>query len=129
MGDVSRFEEEEARLSSMHNLLNLAGFSQDVYIDWAEDVFDLLRRLAGSVRLMDGAGPQLLLDIFNDMSASMAIITYFKVSRACRPREPPLTVPAAGERLGAVARRRVQALRPHGRRQDVLHHQHRGRPV
>ncbi|KAF2867845.1 peptidase C65 Otubain-domain-containing protein [Massariosphaeria phaeospora] len=79
IGDVNRLEDEEVRLSSMHNLLNLAGFSQHVYIDWVEEAFDLLRKLANSLRAMDGSGPDILLQTFNDMSTAMAIITYFKL--------------------------------------------------
>ncbi|KAF2440642.1 cysteine proteinase [Karstenula rhodostoma CBS 690.94] len=77
VGDVAKFDVEEARLISMNNLLNLAGFSEDVYIDFAEEAYDLLRKLGGSLQL--GNGPSLLLEAFNDMGVSMAIITYVKL--------------------------------------------------
>jgi hypothetical protein len=80
LADVAKFDEEEARLSSMHNLLNNAGFPHDVYIDWAEDVFDLLRELAMSLQNDDGRAADLLLQKFNDVGASLSIMTYFKVS-------------------------------------------------
>ncbi|KAF2785623.1 cysteine proteinase [Melanomma pulvis-pyrius CBS 109.77] len=79
VGDVNKFEDEEVRLASMHNLLNIAGFQPDVYIDWVDEAFDLLRKLAASVQVMDGAAPGILLDTFNDLGISLAIITYFKL--------------------------------------------------
>ena len=77
VGDVAKFDVEEARLISMSNLLNLAGFPEDVYIDFAEEAYDLLRKLGGSLQV--GNGASLLLEAFNDMGVSMAIITYVKV--------------------------------------------------
>ena len=85
MGDAHQCDGEIGRLDSMGNLLDLAGYSRDVYIDFAEEAFDLLRKLAVSLRDMDGAAPSILLQTFNDMSTSMAIITYFKV----RMHSPP----------------------------------------
>jgi len=64
----------------MHNLLNNAGFPHDVYIDWAEEVFDLLRELAQSLRNDDGRAADTLLHKFNDVNTSLSIMTYFKVS-------------------------------------------------
>lgn len=83
VGDFNKFEEEEVRLSSMHNLLNLAGFQPDVYIDWADEAFELLHKLAASIQNMDGAAPDILLEAFNDVGLSLAIITYFKVGLRC----------------------------------------------
>lgn len=77
IGDVAKFDVEEARLVSMSNLLNLAGFSEDVYIDFADEAYDLLRKLGASLQV--GNGSTLLLEAFNDMSVSMGIITYVKV--------------------------------------------------
>ena len=79
VNDVHKFEEEEARLRSMNNLLNMVGFQEHVYIDFVDECFDLLRKLAESLRQMDDTGPDTLLQSFNDMSVSMAVITYFKV--------------------------------------------------
>lgn len=86
MGDVAKFEVEEARLISMNNLLNLAGHPEDLYIDFAEEAYDLLRKLAASLQV--GNGPGLLLEAFNDYSVSMAIITYVKVRNhsTCKPQ-------------------------------------------
>jgi ubiquitin thioesterase protein OTUB1 len=48
-----------------------------LYIDFADEAYELLRKLAGSLQVGNGAG--LLLEAFNDYSVSMAIITYVKV--------------------------------------------------
>ena len=80
VANVTKFEDEEARLNSLGNLLDHIGFSHDIWIDFAEDAFELLRKLATSVRDMDGAAADILLQTFNDMSKSMAIITYVKVT-------------------------------------------------
>ncbi|KAL5431918.1 hypothetical protein PMIN07_012536 [Paraphaeosphaeria minitans] len=77
VADVAKFDVEEARLISMNNLLNLAGFSEHVYIDFAEEAYDLLRKLGASLQV--GNGANLLLEAFNDMAVSMAIITYVKL--------------------------------------------------
>lgn len=79
VGDANKFEDEEVRLGSMHNLLNLAGFQPDMYIDWVDEAHELLRKLAISIQNMDGAAPDILLEAFNDLGVSMAIMTYFKV--------------------------------------------------
>jgi ubiquitin thioesterase protein OTUB1 len=83
MGDVNKFDDEQARLISMGNLLDHIGYSRDIWIDFAEGAFDLLRKLADSVQAMDGAAADILLQTFNDFNESMSIITYVKV-RVCR---------------------------------------------
>lgn len=65
----------------MGNLLEHTGYARDIWIDFAEEAFDLLHKLANSVEAMDGAAADILLQSFNDMSVSMAIITYFKASQ------------------------------------------------
>ena len=79
MGDVTKFQLEEVRFKSMQNLLNMAGHSPDIVSGFADEAFDLLKALGNAVNNMDGSGPGLLLQSFNDYSTSMAIITYFKV--------------------------------------------------
>ncbi|KAF2467200.1 cysteine proteinase [Lindgomyces ingoldianus] len=79
VADVNKLEDEEARLQSMHNLLNAAGFPEHVYIDFVDEAFGLLQKLSASLRAMDGAGPETLLQTFNDPSTAMAIITYLKL--------------------------------------------------
>ncbi|USP82447.1 hypothetical protein yc1106_09721 [Curvularia clavata] len=79
LGDVGKFEEEEARLNSLGNLLDHIGYSRDIWIDFAEEAFELLHKLANSLRNMDGQAADILLRTFNDMGESMAIITYVKL--------------------------------------------------
>jgi ubiquitin thioesterase protein OTUB1 len=79
VGDANKFGDEEARLNSMGNLLDHIGYSRDIWIDFADDAFELMRKLADSVQAMDGAAPDILLRTFNDMNESMSIITYVKV--------------------------------------------------
>lgn len=79
VGDVNKFAEEEARLNSLGNLLDHIGYSRDIWIDFAEEAFELLHKLANSLRNMDGQAADILLHTFNDMGESMAIITYVKV--------------------------------------------------
>lgn len=63
----------------MHNLLNLAGFSEHAYEDFADETFGLMQKVTNSLRAGNGAAPDILLQTFNDYGESMAIITYFKV--------------------------------------------------
>ncbi|KAJ4362154.1 hypothetical protein N0V95_001502 [Ascochyta clinopodiicola] len=79
VGSAERIDDEEARLNSMGNLLEHIGYSRDIWIDFADEAFELLRKLATSVHAMDGAAADILLQSFNDMGVSMAIITYFKL--------------------------------------------------
>lgn len=83
IGDPVKCEEEVARLTSMNNLLNLAGFPEHVYIDFAEETYELLNNLSKSLRT--GRAAEFLLTSFNDESVSMSIITHVKVC-ACRFR-------------------------------------------
>jgi ubiquitin thioesterase protein OTUB1 len=80
LGDGQRFADEEGRLTSMANLLDNIGYHRDIWIDFADEAYELLRKLGSSVDAMDGTGPDILLQAFNDQSTSMSIITYFKVS-------------------------------------------------
>jgi hypothetical protein len=83
VGDGNKLQEEEARLNSMGNLLEHIGYSRDIWIDFADEAFELLRKLASSLHNVDGAAADILLQSFNDMGVSMAIITYFKASSVC----------------------------------------------
>jgi hypothetical protein len=114
----------------MGNMLDHIGYSRDIWIDFAEGAFDLMRKLADSLQLMDGAAADILLQTFNDVNESMSIITYVKVrNHACCWSRHQLTCAATGERLGADARRRLPALCAHGRRQDLLRQPHRAYSV
>lgn len=80
VGDYQKFGEEEGRLLSLGNLLDQIGYSRDIWMDFAEEAFDLLRKLSEAVHAMDGSAATVLLEAFNDMGVSMAIITYIKAS-------------------------------------------------
>ena len=80
MGDVNKLDHEKGRLDSLGNMLANIGYSRDIWIDFAEEAFELLDKLANSLRNMDGQAETILLRTFNDMNESMAIITYVKVS-------------------------------------------------
>jgi ubiquitin thioesterase protein OTUB1 len=79
VGDKNRFLEEETRLRSLRNLLNTIGFQEHLYEDFADECYDLLRRTGAAVPAVDDTAGAELLASFNDVSISMAIITYFKV--------------------------------------------------
>ncbi|EAT92473.2 hypothetical protein SNOG_00978 [Parastagonospora nodorum SN15] len=79
VGDVNKFGDEEARLNSLGNLLDHIGYSRDLWIDFADGAFDLMRKLADSLQAMDGQAPDILLQTFNDFNESMSIITYVKL--------------------------------------------------
>jgi hypothetical protein len=66
----------------MKNLLNAVGFQEHLYEDFADDTYELLRKLAESFLTMDGAA--LLQQSFNDASISASIITYLKVGLQLR---------------------------------------------
>lgn len=59
-------------------MLNAVGFKEYIYEDFADEAYDLLRSLAAS-NSVEGADA-LLLSFFNDVSRSIALIMYFKVS-------------------------------------------------
>ncbi|KAF1951713.1 cysteine proteinase [Byssothecium circinans] len=77
-GNASKFDEEEARLISMNNLFTQVGINLELIIDFADELFDLLRKLAESVRARDGTADSQLLEAFNDVNTSLSIITYVK---------------------------------------------------
>ena len=89
LGDIHKFDHEEVRLNSLGNLLEQINYSRDIWIDFADEAFGLLRKLAASLSNMDGAADDILLQSFNDMNVSMAIITYFKVIPSPCPRPAP----------------------------------------
>lgn len=77
---MNKLGDEEARLNSMGNLMEHAGYVRYIWIEFADSAFELLRKLGDSLQAMDGAAADILLSTFNDLGESMAIITYFKVS-------------------------------------------------
>jgi ubiquitin thioesterase protein OTUB1 len=95
LGDMHKFDHEQVRLNSMGNLLDQIGYSRDIWIDFAEEAFELMHKLAASLADMDGAADDILLQSFNDINVSMAIITYFKVRAPSRASSASLTCPAS----------------------------------
>ena len=109
---------------------------RDIWIDFADSAFELLRTLANSLRNMDGAAADILLQAFNDQQGhagieSIGIITYFKATIPPSHRPLPhskLTGLAACQCLGPNACRGLPTLCAHGRRQGLLRQQHRATP-
>lgn len=77
LGDSTKFLEEETRLRSLGNVLNAAGFEPYLYEDFADEMFDLMRRVSNA--MSEGSGEDALLDGFNDESVQNCIITHVKV--------------------------------------------------
>lgn len=76
IADPYKFQEEVTRLKSMGNLMAEAGYEEAIYVDFADEAWDLLPKLAGAPAETAMA---ILLETFNDPNLSLAIITYFKV--------------------------------------------------
>jgi ubiquitin thioesterase protein OTUB1 len=72
-----KFREEVTRLKSFNNIMNAAGFDEDLYVDFADEAYGLLEGLAG---VSADVGLATLLEAFNVTDRSMSIITYLKVS-------------------------------------------------
>ena len=81
LNDPIHFEAEEARMWSLNNLLNTAGFRQDIYMDFVEETINLLRLISESISSPHNPahGRSVLLDKFNDPGVSSAIITHFRL--------------------------------------------------
>jgi ubiquitin thioesterase protein OTUB1 len=82
-GDKSKFMVEEVRLKSMQNILDAAGFQQDVWEDFAEELWDLMRRIAGSLHSPADAQSSadtksILLTAFNNIGLQASIIAYLR---------------------------------------------------
>jgi hypothetical protein len=77
IGDSGKFYEEEARLRSLSNVLNQAGFEPYLYEDFADELFGLIRSIANAIN--EGNGDEVLMSAFNDESTQNYVITHFKV--------------------------------------------------
>lgn len=77
IGDSGKFYEEEARLRSLSNVLNQAGFEPYLYEDFADELFGLIRSIANAIN--EGNGDEVLMNAFNDESTQNYVITHFKV--------------------------------------------------
>ena len=97
-GDINRFQEEEARLRSLSNVLEAAGWNALLFEDFAEEVTTLIRELGQS--LLSGKAGELLLAAFNDEEQQNYIITYVRVSVADEMTCDPiaLMLPSAVDR-------------------------------
>jgi ubiquitin thioesterase protein OTUB1 len=78
LGDANKFLEEETRLRSLSNVLNAAGYDEELYEDFADQVFSLLRNVAEGMQ--DGSAESILFDTFNNEEIQNYIITHFRVS-------------------------------------------------
>jgi ubiquitin thioesterase protein OTUB1 len=77
IGDSNKCYQEEARLRSLSNVLNSAGFQPYLYEDFADAVFTLIRSIADAIN--EGNGDEVLMNAFNDESVQNYVITHFKV--------------------------------------------------
>ncbi|KAI9833326.1 MAG: hypothetical protein M1819_003721 [Sarea resinae] len=76
-GDKHKFVAEQARLKSLNNLLNNAGFQEYLYEDFVDETLQLLRETAATVPVTDDG--EALLASFNDPNVSNAVITHFRL--------------------------------------------------
>ncbi|KAI7457765.1 cysteine proteinase [Hortaea werneckii] len=76
LGDSNKFLEEEARLRSLSNVLNQAGYDALLYEDFADAMFDTLRKVHNA--LQTGDAETILHEDFNDEALQNYIITYLK---------------------------------------------------
>ena len=102
IGDSGKFYEEEARLRSLSNVLNQAGFEPYLYEDFADELFGLIRSIANAIN--EGNGEEVLMNAFNDESIQNYVITHFKVRIDI----------AAHQRLMIVLTRCIRLSPPHG---------------
>ncbi|KAK5117486.1 hypothetical protein LTR85_008871 [Meristemomyces frigidus] len=87
LGDSHKFLEEETRLRSLSNVLNAAGFDSTVYEEFADEAFDLLRKVANA--LPAGNADVILHETFNDDTLQNYIIMYLKLLTAAWMKTRP----------------------------------------
>jgi len=78
LGDNNKFYEELARLRSLGNVCNQAGYDSFLYEDFAEETSDLLKKLMEALPV--GNAEEVLLEVFNDDAVQNYLITHLKVS-------------------------------------------------
>nr|POF05449.1 hypothetical protein CFP56_69475 [Quercus suber] len=76
-GEVNKFANEEARLRSLVNVVSTAGVDLGLYADFADEVYELLRKARQALRTSNAE--IILLETFNDETTQNYIITCFKV--------------------------------------------------
>ncbi|THY79176.1 cysteine proteinase [Aureobasidium pullulans] len=74
-GDRTKFLEEETRLKSLGNVINMAGYSQFIWEDFADEIHGLLRKCMSADASKSEA---FLLEHFNNEETQNGIITYLK---------------------------------------------------
>ena len=84
VGDKTKVHSEVTRLKSFQNILEAAGFSTDIYEDFAEELYELLRKTAVSLPPPDDGNSatdvkSLLLAAFNDEGTQASIITFLRL--------------------------------------------------
>lgn len=79
INDSGKCFEEEARLRSLSNVLNSAGYDPYLYEDFADELYTLVRNIANAI-LEGNNGDEVLMTAFNDDAVQNYIITHFKVS-------------------------------------------------
>lgn len=77
LGDTNKFYEELARLRSLGNVCTQAGYDESLYEDFADEVYDLLKKLMEALPV--GNAEDILLEVFNDESIQAYIFTHLKV--------------------------------------------------
>ncbi|KAK5109550.1 hypothetical protein LTR62_006901 [Meristemomyces frigidus] len=86
-GDANYFFQEEARLRSMSNILEAAGWNASMYDDFADEVIDLLREVCNALHA--GTASEVLLAAFNDEMRQNYIITYIRMLTAAWMKTRP----------------------------------------
>lgn len=71
-------------MKSFQNILDAAGFQFELYEDFAEELYDLLRKTAASLPPPDNGNPTtdvkaIVLAAFNDESIQASIITFLRI--------------------------------------------------
>ncbi|KAM0718317.1 hypothetical protein Q7P37_006649 [Cladosporium fusiforme] len=87
LGDSGKCLEEEARLRSLSNVLNNAGFESYLYEDFADALFAVIWNVANAIDA--GNGDEVLLNAFNDEETQNYIITHFKTLTAAWMKTHP----------------------------------------
>ncbi|QIW99209.1 hypothetical protein AMS68_004727 [Peltaster fructicola] len=85
--DATKLIEQEARLRSLSNVINSAGYAPMVYEDFADVLFDFMRALGDAVRA--GNAESALLEGFNKDDIESAVITHLRTLTAAWMKTHP----------------------------------------
>lgn len=78
-GDPNRIGMEYARITSLNNLMNVAGLESYIYEDFADATFSLFGQISASPVIDHPYDVSEVVNAFNNPDTSNAIITHFKV--------------------------------------------------